>query len=63
MPHAGNNFRAVGFDLHPAAASKPLLPSPKFVINAVDGDRNTRRKPSQRCYKTLAMGLPRGFEP
>ena len=36
MPHAGDDFRAVRFDLHPAAAAKALLTTPQFVIDRID---------------------------
>ncbi len=33
IPHTGHNFRAIGFDLHAAAAAVALLPPPQLPID------------------------------
>ena len=62
MANAGHDLRAIGLDLHAAAAAEALLAPPKLVIDRFDGDWNSCRKTRQRCHQTLAVGLARGFE-
>ena len=38
VAHAGDDLGAVGLDLHPAAASKALLPPPQFAVDGIQAD-------------------------
>ena len=59
---AGDNFGAVGLDLHAPAAAVALLAAPEFAIDGVERDGNAGRKPGERGDQALAVRLPGCFE-
>jgi hypothetical protein len=44
MANATENLDPILLDLHPAAAAIALLPSPQFMIDLIDIDRQTGRQ-------------------
>src|SRR5262249_7408453 len=45
---SGHNFHGIGLDLHPAAAAIALLAPPKFVIDSLNGNRNSSGESDER---------------
>ncbi len=62
MAHAGDNFGAIGLDLHAAAAAVALLAAPKLAIDRVEGNRDARRESGERGHQPFAVGLAGGFK-
>ena len=62
MAHAGDDFGAVGLDLHAPAAAVALLAAPKLAIHRVEGNRNACRKSGERGHQPFAVGLAGGFK-
>ncbi len=59
---AGDNFDAVRFDLHAAAAAVALLAAPQFAIDGVERDGNTGGKSGQGGDQALSMRFTGCFE-
>src|SRR5947209_7722416 len=57
MAHSRDKMRGVFFDLHPAAAAKSLLPSPKLAINELLIDIHARRNPGDEGHQGLTVGF------
>ena len=55
VAHAGDNFGAVGFDLHAPAAAVALLAAPQLAIDGVERDRDAGGQPRQGRHQALAM--------
>jgi hypothetical protein len=62
VPHAGDNFGAVGLDLHAPAAPEALLPPPKLAVDGVNGNGDSGREPGQRGNQTFSVGFTRGLK-
>ena len=62
VAHAGDDFGAVGLDLHAPAAAVALLAAPKLAIDGVEGDGYAGRKSRERGHQALAVGLAGGLK-
>src|SRR5262249_12485386 len=62
VTHTGDNFGAVGLDLHAPAAAIALLAPPQLPVYRIDGNRYAGGESLKRGREAFAMGFPRRLE-